>query len=180
MDKRNKRASQKAKVEELSSSGLSLAAIGKRAGVPKTTAARWIRRLEPGKDTDTPVAVSAPVPDDGSDPDALDSVDAVDLTSPTFLEAEKRRLYIKLATGGYDRGAAILFASVSKELRELKTCENHYEEEDLRRLCTSLNGLWLRHLEIASRDMAQVGHTDAIRILDKAIEKVRVEAESLT
>ena len=132
-----KRDTQRRKVLELSRDGnLSLAAISKRTGIPKTTCARWIRRY--GQESDTP------------------------------------------ASQGYDRSAAIQLAMINKDLRELRTCENHYEEEDLRRLCTSLNAAWLRHLEIASRDMAQVGHTDAIRILDKAIEKVRVEAESLT
>ena len=176
VDKRNKRAAQKAKAAELFRAGLSLGEISRRTETPKTTIFRWVHRLEPGKDTDTPVAVSAPVPDDGSDPDALD---AVDLTSTKFLEAEKRRLYIKLSTG-YDRATAIQLAMINKDLRELKTCENHYEEEDVRRLCASLNGLWLRQLEIATRDMTQVSQTAATRILDKAIRKVQIEAEVLT
>ena len=107
-----------------------------------------------------------------------DAPDAVDLTSTTFLEAEKRRLYVKLSTG-YDRSAAILFSAISKELRELRTCENHWTEDDLRRLCASLNGLWLRQLEIAERELKQTGCLDAPRVLDKAIERVRIQAATL-
>ena len=170
------RTKQKAKVEKLARSGLSLAEIGRRAGVPKSTAARWLRKLEPGPDTDAPVAVSAPVPDDGSDPDALD---VVDFENIEFLKEERARLYAALSQG-YDRSAAIQLAMINKDLRELRTCENHWTVEDVRRLCASLNDTWLRQLEIASRDMTQVGQTNATRILDRAIRKVEIEAETLT
>ena len=176
MDKRNKRASQKTKVEKLSRSGLSLAEIGRRAAVPKSTAARWIRRLEPGKDTPAPVAVSEPSSDAGTDPDRPG---VVDFENIEFLKEERARLYAALSQG-YDRSAAIQLAMINKDLRELRTCENHWEEEDMRRIYVALNGLWLRQLEIASRDMTQVSQTEAVRILDKAIRKVQLEAESLT
>ena len=58
-------------------------------------------------------------------------------------------------------------------------CADHWASEDMGRVYASLNGLWLRQLEIASRDLAQLGRADAVRILDRAIEKVRVEAAVL-
>ena len=89
-------------------------------------------------------------------------------------------MYIKLSTHEYDRAAALLYTSVSKELRSMQTCENHFEESDLRRIFGDLNDLWLRHVEIAERDLLQIGCADAPRILSKAIEKVRIGADSLT
>lgn len=172
-----KRDTQRNKVLELSRDGnLSLSEIGKRVGVAKTTCARWIRRYGQESDTPVPVAVSEPSSDAGTDPDRPD---VVDFENIEFLKEERARLYAALSQG-YDRSAAIQLAMINKDLRELRTCEDHWELEDTRRLCASLNGLWLRHLEIAERELKQIGYTDAIRILDKAIEKVRVEAETLS
>ena len=107
---------------------------------------------------------------------------APDLSTVEGLESEQARLYSALGSEGFSRAVALQLSVVTKALGALQEsgCADHYEEEDMQRVCMSLNDAWLRQLEIASRDLAQVGHTDATRILDRAIEKVRVEAEILT
>ena len=141
------RQREKKTVRALSADGLTLGQISRRAEIPKSTVARWLREDSSG--TPTPVPTSEPSPDAGTDP----RPDAVDLNDVEFLQKERARLYDVLSMG-YDRSAALLYTSVSKELRELKTCEFHFEVEDARRLCASLNALWLRHLARIHRGRA--------------------------
>ena len=158
----------KRQVLALVARGLSLREVANKVGVPRSTIHRWTKGVLP--------ASSA-----ASKPSAPHLGGAPDLGTVEGLSAEQARLYAALGTEGFDRGLALQITLVSKRLTALQEsgCADHWTLEDVRRLCASLNGLWLRRLEIASRDMTQVGQTNATRILFKAIEKVSVEAEVL-
>ena len=132
----NRRQRERKRVLTLAEAGKTLGEISRRTGTPQSTIARWLREDSPG--TPTPVTVSEPSPDAGTDP----RPDVVDLNDVEFLQKERARLYDVLSKG-YDRSAALLYTSVSKEIRSMQNCEDHYEIEDMRRLCASLNGLWL-------------------------------------
>ena len=156
----------KTKARSLAKRGLSTREIAARTKTSKSTIHRWTKGVLPA----APSKVEAPTPGEGTD-----------LTTISGLEAEQTRLYSTLDSQGFSRAVALQLSVVTKALGvlQLSGCEGHWTIEDVRRLCADLNDLWLRHLEVATRDMTQVSQTAAVRILDRAIEKVRVEAEVL-
>ena len=158
----------KRQVLALASRGHSIREISDKTGISKSTVGRWTQGVLPA--TPAPPEVSAPHPGE-----------ATDLTTISGLEAEQTRLYAALSEQGFDRGKVVQLSYVGKALAVLREsgCADHWASEDMGRVYASLNGLWLRQLEIASRDLAQLGRADAVRILDRAIEKVRVEAAVL-
>ena len=192
----------KRQARALAKRGLSVREIAERTATSKSTVHRWIAGVlpapsstpsskvsapDPEPDTDASVVGNVdnvddvdnvPVTDTGTDPERPDAVDFDDLE---FLKEERSKLYRSLREG-YDRAAALLYVQISREIlkKQEMACADHWTIDEIRELCTRLNGLWQRHLEIAVRDMEQIGYADAQRILDKAIRKVQIEAETLT
>ena len=165
----DRRDATKSQARTLAKRGLSVREIAAKTLTSKSTIRRWTAGVLP----------TTPAPPEVS---ASPGCGATDLGTVDGLSAEQDRLYAALETEGFDRSLALRMSLVSKRLTAIQEsgCEDHWTLEDVRRLCASLNDIWLRQLEIATRDMTQVGQTNATRILDKAIEKVRVEAETLT
>ena len=163
------RDSIKRQVRALAKRGHSIREISDKTGVTKSTVHRWTKSVLPAHSA--PSKVEAPTPGETTDLNTLEG-----------LQSEQARLYAALATEGFDRSLALRISIVSKRLSALQEsgCAEHFKLSDLKRICDGINATWLRQLEIVERDLLQTGCADAQFLLDRAIEKTRVELGSVT
>ena len=163
----NDRDALKRQVLALVARGLSLRDVADKVGVPRSTIHRWTKGVLPAPSSTPSSKVSAPDPEP-------------DLGTVEGLSAEQTRLYSAL-DAGFDRAKVVQLSYVGKALAVLKEsgCADHYGESDLRRICDGINATWLRQLEVVTRDMLQIVYADAKFLLDRTIEKVRVELMSV-